>query len=450
MIHRTEKFGSRPTMLCLLLTSFLVPNGTAAQDTHAQQWPQFRGPLGTGEAPQANPPLEWSEDKNIRWKIALPGLGHSTPVVWGQRIFVTAAVPFGPKFPGLPDTAPGAHDNLRVTQRHRFVLFAVNRKDGAIVWKKQLNEARPHEGGHTTSSLASASPVCDATHVFAFFGSHGLYCLTHDGDVVWKKDFGAMQSKHAHGEGASPALLGDTLVVNWDHEGQSFVVAFDKSTGDEKWKAERNEVTSWSSPIAIDHNGQQLAIVAGSNRIRAYDLASGEVIWSCGGLSQNVCATPIYFEGVVLAGSSYDTRNFMAIYIDGAKGDLTGSDRVLWSRKQQPPYVPSPLLYRGAVYYHRHYQGVLSRINAKTGAEEPGPMRLPTITDVYGSPVAAAGRIYITDLRGTTRILEATATPKFLGRNRLDDSFSATTVLVGDEILLRGRKFLYCIAVDEE
>ena len=207
-----------------------------------------------------------------------------------------------------------------------------------------------------------------------------------------------MQSKHAHGEGASPALLGDTLIVNWDHEEQSFVVAFDKTTGDEKWKVNRNEVTSWSSPIAIDHNGRSMAIVAGSNRIRAYDLKDGTVLWSCSGLSKNVCATPIYSDGIVLIGSSYDTRNFLAIDIDNAKGDLTGTKHVLWSSRMLPPYVPSPLLYRGAVYYHRHYQGVLSRIEARSGKPKPGPMRLPTITDVYGSPVAADG-IFVTDLR---------------------------------------------------
>ncbi|MFK7820099.1 MAG: PQQ-binding-like beta-propeller repeat protein [Planctomycetaceae bacterium] len=437
---------AKSLVLVVALLGAICLNGLMAQEVKQNQWPQFRGPLGTGEAPQADPPTEWSEDRNIRWKIPLPGLGHSTPVVWGEQIFVTTSIPFGEKFPGKPDTDPKAHDNVRVTQKHRFLMIAINRKDGSIAWRKNLKESTPHEGGHYTSSQASASPVCDDQHVIGFFGSHGLYCLTHDGQVVWQKNLGAIQSKHNHGEGASPALLGDTLVVNWDHEGQSFVVAFDKATGKEKWRVARNEMTSWSSPIAVDHKGLKMAIVAGTNRIRAYDLDSGSVLWSCGGLSQNVCATPIYFDGVVYAGSSYDTRNFMAIDIDGAQGDLTGSSRVLWSRRQQPPYVPSPLLYQGAVYYHRHYQGVLSRINARTGAEEPGPIRLPIISNVYGSPVAAAGRIYVTDLRGTTRVLKAGAKPDFISRNRLDDSFSATAVLVGKEILLRGRKYLYCIA----
>ena len=156
----------------------------------------------------------------------------------------------------------------------------------------------------------------------------------------------------------------------------------------------------------------------------------------------------MYGDGTLLAGSSYDTRNFLAIRIDGAKGDITGTDNVLWSRKQLPPYVPSPLLYKGAVYYLRHYQGVLSRIEARSGRAAPGPIRLPLITNVYSSPIAAAGRIYVTDLQGTTRVLEATSKAKFLARNRLDDSFSATIVAVGKELYMRGRKFLYCIAED--
>lgn len=437
----------RNAVLLLLLLLCVSCDGLVAQEP-GSNWPQFRGPLGTGEAPKANPPIEWGEDNNVRWKVPLPGLGHSTPVVWGDRIFVTTAVPFGAKFPGKPDTAPGAHDNLRVTQRHSYAAIAINRKDGSVVWKKRLNANVPHEGAHNTASLASASPVCDAKHVFAYFGSHGLYCLDHDGEVVWNKNLGTMQSKHAHGEGASPALHGDTLIVNWDHEGQSFIVAYDKNTGNQRWKLDRKEVTSWSSPIVIRHKDQTQVIVCGSNRIRAYEIETGKVIWSCAGLSNNVCATPVYGDGVLLAGSSYDTRNFMGIKVDGAGGDITGTKQVLWSRRQGPPYVPSPLLYRGAVFYLRHYQGVLSRLNAKSGSPAPGQIRLPTITDVYSSPVAAAGRVYITDLRGTTRVMEAGADAKFLARNRLEDSFSATMILVDDEIILRGRKYLYCIAED--
>lgn len=191
-------------------------------DRH-HNWPQWRGPLGTGTAPDADPPVEWSEESNIRWKAVLPGRGHSTPIVWGDRIFLTAAAAIGeelaPRFSG----APGAHDNLPVTRRHRFIVLAVDRRDGKIAWQQVVHESLPHEGGHYTGSLANASPVTDGELLFAYFGSHGLYCLTVDGKLVWEKDLGLMHSKHGHGEGSSPALFGEVLVVNWDHEGQSFV-----------------------------------------------------------------------------------------------------------------------------------------------------------------------------------------------------------------------------------
>lgn len=424
----------------------LLPLPQEAQVERAEQWPQFRGPLGTGEAPRSNPPIEWSEEQNLRWKKELPGLGHSTPAVWGDRIFVTMAVPFGEKFEGKPDTAPGAHHNLRVTRKHRFVAMALSRKDGRVLWKKNLREARPHEGGHYTGSLASGSPVCDDKHVFVYFGSYGLYCLTHTGDLVWKKDLGLMYSKHAHGEASSPALHGDTVIVNRDHERQSFVVAFDKNTGERRWRKERSEVTSWTSPMVIEHKGQAQVVVAGTQRIRAYDLRNGELIWECGGLSNNVCTTPVFADGVLLIGSSYETRNFLAINVDGAKGDITGTSNVLWATRKGTPYVPSPLLYRGTVYFLTHYSGIMTGRNARTGEPKPGAIRLPIIQEVYSSPVAAAGRIYVTDLRGTTRVLEGGEKPKFLARNRLDDQFSATAAIAGDEIYLRGKRYLYCIA----
>ncbi|REJ90736.1 MAG: hypothetical protein DWQ34_16680, partial [Planctomycetota bacterium] len=215
------------------------------------QWPNWRGPLSTGEAPQADPPTEWNESKNIRWKTALPGLGHSSPVVWDDRIFVTTAVPVGDALPPRPSKAPGAHDNLPVTHQQQFVVLAADRENGAIVWQRSVGELLPHETWHVSGSAASASPVTDGEHVFAFFGSYGLSCLDLEGTVVWQKDLGDMLVKHGHGEGASPALHDETLVVNWDHEGDSFLVAFDKRTGEERWRVPRDEVTSWATPIGV-------------------------------------------------------------------------------------------------------------------------------------------------------------------------------------------------------
>ena len=438
------------TRRAIPIASLLIAALFSSAHTHAAEkpanWPQWRGPLATGVAPDADPPTEWSEKKNVRWKVALPGKGHSTPVVWGDRIFVTAALPYGEPFEGRPDTAPGAHDNLRVTQRHKFVVLAIDRKTGKTLWHKTVHEARPHEGGHTSGSLASASPVTDGEHVWAYFGSHGLYCLDLQGKLKWKLDLGTMQSKHAHGEGSSPVLHGDTLAVNWDHEGQSFVVALDKRTGRERWKAKRDELTSWSSPIVVEHGGKSQLIVSGTKRIRAYDLSTGRVIWQCGGLSANVVATPVAADGMVFVASSYEQQALLAIRLAGAKGDITGTKQVVWSRRRTTPYVPSPLLYGDSLYFLRHYQGILSRVIAKTGKERVGPFRLGRLRNIYASPVGASNRVYITDRDGVTMVIGHTDEPKVLAVNQLNDRFSASAAIAGKEMFLRGEKYLYCLA----
>ncbi|MCI0460534.1 MAG: PQQ-like beta-propeller repeat protein [Gemmataceae bacterium] len=410
-------------------------------------WPQWRGPLGTGVAPNAHPPVEWSETKHIRWKTALPGKGHSTPIVWGERLFLTTAIPYGeavkPRYPNRP----GAHDNLDLTHAHAFVVLAVNRRDGRILWQQTVHKEVPHEAGHITASLASASPVTDGERVFAFFGSRGLYCLDCHGKLLWKKNLGQMHSKHGHGEGSSPALHGETLIVNWDDEEQSFLVALERRTGNQRWRVARAEDTSWATPIVVEHGGKAQVIVPGTNRLRGYDLASGVVLWECGGLSSNIVASPVAANGIVYAGSSYDTRALLAIRLDGAKGDITGTNQVVWSRRRGTPYVPSPLLYGDSLYTLQHYQGILSRLDARTGEDRGGPFRLAAIHNVYASPVGAAGRVYVTSRDGVTQVLShGEPIPRMLAVNRLDDSFSASAALVGRELFLRGERFLYCIA----
>lgn len=433
----------------LLLATILLasPMDAERSEVKAQHaWAQWRGPLGTGEAPHAQPPIEWSETKNIRWKTAIPGKGHSTPIVWGDRIFLTTAIPFGdpvkPRF-----VRPGAHDNFDTTQKHEFVVLAVDRKTGKILWQETVHKAIPHEAGHISASLASASPVTDGEHVFAFFGSYGLYCLDTNGKLIWKKELGEMHSKHGHGEGSSPALHGDTLVINWDHEEKSFVVALDKRTGKERWRITRAEDTSWATPIVVEHGGKAQVIVPGTKRVRGYDLTNGDLIWECGGLSSNIVASPVAEKGVVYTGSSYDSRAMLAIKLEGAKGDITGTNQVVWSRRRGTPYVPSPLLYDGIIYNLQHYQGVVVRIVAKTGEDLSEPLRLDAIDSVYSSPVAADKRIYITSREGVTQVFEhGVKEPKMLATNRLDDSFSASAAMVGKEMFLRGEKSLYCIA----
>jgi len=315
-----------------------------------------------------------------------------------------------------------------------------------MLWQKIINENIPHEGGHDTGSLASGSPITDGKHVYAFFGSNGLYALDFSGKIIWEKQFGKMHSKHGHGEGASPAFHNGTLFINWDEEGQSFLTAIDAATGNQKWKVLRDEVTSWASPIVAIIQGQPQLIVLGTARIRGYNPNDGTPLWQCGGLSSNVVATPLVSDGILYAASSYDTRALLAIDLRDAKGDITDTKHVLWSTNQKTPYIPSPLLYQGQLYFLRHYQGILSRVQASTGEEVTGPFRLAGFNEIYASPIAAADRIYITNRGGATLVLSHSQLPKVLSVNQLDDQFSASPAVVGTQLFLRGEKYIYCLS----
>lgn len=416
------------------------------QPTFAQfEWAQWRGPTGTGYAERANPPTTWSDSEHVQWKTDIPGRGHSTPVLNSDLVLVTTAIPVGESLPPRMSGRPGEHDNLAVDRKYKFAVVAVDRSDGSLRWQTVVHESVPFEGGHQSASLASASPIVDEDRVYAFFGSHGLFCLDLDGQVIWQRQFGQMHSKHGHGEGASPVLHGNTLVVNWDHEEQSFVVAMDKRTGKTIWQRDRDEVTSWSSPIVIEQDERSQLIVAGTGRVRSYDLATGEELWECGGMSANIVATPVYSDGVLVVGSSYEKRIMMAIQIEGAAGDLTGTDQVLWSRTRGTPYVPSMLLVDDGVYFLAHYQNILTRVDLKTGAEKPGAMRLGELSSIYASPVGGGNYIYITDLDGTTMVLTKGPNPELVAVNRIDESVNASLAIAGERLFIRGERHLYCI-----
>ena len=410
-------------------------------------WPQWRGPLANGVAPDANPPVEWSEQKNIRWKIALPGKGHSSPIVFGDSVFLTAAVPVGEALPPVHDSAPGVHDSVPVTHRHQFVVLAVSRRDGKVLWQKVLREEFPHEGGHVTGSLASNSAVTDGERLYVFLGSRGLHCLDMKGELQWQKDLGRMQTLHSHGEGSSPVLHGDTLIVNWDHEGDSFLYAFDKRTGRQIWKVSRDEKTSWATPLVVEVDGKPQVIVSATKRVRGYDLATGALVWECAGLTDNVVSSPVHAGGMLIAGNSYYRQAMLGIRLAGAKGDITGTERVAWELNRLTPYVSSPLLYDDTLYHLRHNQNILVRLDPKTGQPRGEPLRLDGIRDfIFSSPVGAAGRIYVTARDGRTVVLRHDVKNETLAVIELEDSFSASPALVDRELYLRGERFLYCIA----
>lgn len=415
-------------------------------DPASRYWPQWRGPLANGVAPSADPPLEWSEKKNIRWKTALPGKAHASPVVWGDSIFLTAAESYGEAQPPVYDQAPGSHDNVGVTQAHHFIALSVRRSDGHVLWRQTLHSEFPKEGGHQTGSLASNSPTTDGERVYFSFGSRGLFCLNFKGETLWKKNLGPMQTLHAHGEGSSPVLYKDFLLVNWDHEGDSFLVALDKTTGEERWRTSRDEKTSWSTPLVLPDLPVPQVVVSATKRVRGYNVRTGELLWECGGLARNVVATPVALGGLVFAANSYDWQAMLAIQADQAHGDITDTDKVVWRLNRLTPYVPSPLILGETLYFLRHNQNVLTALNARTGKAVTESVRVGKLRDIFASPVAAANRIYVVSREGDTVVLDPAPSLRILATNHLDDAFSASPAVVDRELYLRGEKFLYCLA----
>lgn len=424
----------------ILIGYCLLPLLAWAADEPNHNWPQWRGPLGTGAAPSSNPPATWSETENIRWKVPIPGQGHASPIAWSDRVFVLTAIQTDQSLPQEESDSPA---NI-----YKFDIIALDRQSGNILWQRTARAEPPHEGTHQDGSWAPASPATDGERVFAHFGSRGLYCYDMEGELLWSTDLGDMATRHSFGEGASPALHGDSIVINWDHEGESFIVALDKRTGQERWRVARDERTTWGTPLIVKHADRTQVIVNATNRIRSYDLADGAPIWECSGMTVNPIPTPVTVNGVVYVMSGFRGNALLAIRLAGAEGDITDSESVVWSYDRDTPYVPSPLLYDGMLYFLKGNNGVLSGLNLATGDKHFGPQRLEGIEGIYASPVGAQDRVYITGRNGTTLVLKSGPEYEILHRNALDDRFNASPAIAGDELFLRGEQALYCIAED--
>jgi len=432
------------TLALLLAILFFTANPSSNNEKY---WPQWRGPVANGVAPLANPPLQWSEEKNIRWKIEIPGKGSSSPIVWGDRIYITTAIATE-KAAAPPVTQESGNQRRRgiaPTNVQKFVLLALSRRDGKIIWQQTAIEALPHEGTHPDGTWASNSPITDGEHIFADFGSRGIYGYDMNGKLQWKKDLGDMATRNGFGEGSSPALHGNTLVLNWDNENGSFIVALDKRTGKELWRVNRDEPTTWATPLVVLHEGKPQVIANATNRVRSYDLANGNLIWECSGTTLNAVPSPVAAEGMVYVTAGFRGSALYAIRLADAKGDLSNSAAMVWKYDQDTPYVPSPLLYDGKLYFLKVNTGILSCFNAKTGEPHYSRQRLEGIANIYASPVGAADRVYLVGRDGTTMVIKNSASFEVLATNKLNDGIDASPALVDNEMYLRGKKFLYCI-----
>lgn len=414
-------------------------------------WPTWRGVDMTGVAADADPPVEFSESKNLAWKVAIPGGGNGTPVVWGEKMFLQSAVRTGRT--GTPPAKPpeitgfmrSRFGTSRSNHVYQFNVVCLNRLTGKVLWQKTVREAVPHEGHHRDHGYASFSPVTDGKHVWVSFGSRGVHCLDTDGKLIWSKDLGLMYTRNSFGEGSSPALAGQALLVLMDQEGPSYLTALDRDTGRELWRKKRDEKSSWTTPLVVTAGGRMQAIVNGSNRTRSYDVKTGEVIWECGGQTQNVIPAPVTGFGMVYCASGFRGNTMQAIEL-GRTGDLTGSKAVRWSWDTACPYVPSPLLVGRRLYFFTTNTASLSCADAKTGKAHYQRQRLPDMRGVYASPIGAAGRVYLPGRRGTVTVIKDSDKLEILATNKLDDGFDASPVAIGKRLYLRGKKYLYCLA----
>jgi len=436
-----------PTTLLVALAAVIVTAASypAAQaPTFERYWPQWRGPYANGISRQANPPVEWSETKGIRWKVEIPGRGSSSPIVWGDRLFLLTAIPVGAA--GDAQHAPRGQVQPRIA--HRFVVLAIDRRTGKTIWERVAREQVPHEAGHADNSTwASSSAFTDGQNLYAYFESFGLYAYTMDGKLLWEKDLGDKRMRNQFGEGSTPALYGNTIVVVWDHlngDG-SFVVALDKRDGKELWRVPRQEIDTWATPLILNVNGKPQAIVPAMNRNRGYDLETGAVVWEGDGLTMNPIPSPVYDDGMVFLMSGFQGNDLRAIRIADAKGNIDGTNAVAWSFDRDTPYVPSPILVDGVLYFLKTNSGLLSAFDAKTGKPHYQNRRLEGLPNVFSSPVSAGGRIYFTGREGATLVMKSGPAFEVLATNHLDDGFDASPALVDGDIYMRGYKYLYAI-----
>ncbi len=474
-----------------------LSNTLCAQDfatAKMQNWHHWRGPLVNGTAPEANPPLEWSESKNVKWKVEIPGQGSATPIIWGNKVFVVSAIDTGKE----PEDAngEGASDAIRARddgqslepqgqgqgqgrgqqgrgqrgqgrgQRgqgrgrggfgqgrggrgggpstvYQFEVLCLNRDNGEVIWQQTANELVPHESKHSDNTYASASPTTDGEHLYVSFGSRGIYCFDLDGNLQWSRDLGQMQTRNGFGEGASPVIHGDTLIVTWDHEGDSSLYALNAANGETRWQIERDERTTWNTPLVVEYDGVTQVIVNGGIS-RSYDIKDGTLLWECGGQAANPIPSPVAKDGTVFCMTGYRGYALYAIPLN-SKGDVTDSDTIVWTRDDSTPYVPSPLLYGDLLYFTKSNNALLTCVDAATGEVHYENERLQGVRNLYASPVGAGDHVYITDRDGVTLVLATGPELNVVATNVLDEPIDASPAIVGNQIFLRSGSHLYCI-----
>lgn len=427
----------------------LTPSAADAQDEDANNhWHQWRGPTANGVASEeAAPPVQWSEEKNIAWKVEIEGEGSSTPIVWKDRVYLITAV----ETDQVPKVAVEPHPQTMTRPPNRifdFKAICLDRKSGKQVWSKTLVSAAPHEGRHGSTSYASASPTTDGEHLFVSFGSYGVFCLTLDGETVWSEDLGDMRTRRGWGEAVSPVLAGDKLIVMWDQEDQSSIYALNQNDGSIAWEVKRDEPTTWATPLIVKRESETQIVTAGTNHVRSYELESGKLLWESEPLTLNAIPSPVLDGNNVVLMSGYrgNVAISLALQPPADTSSVAASPKMNWKLNRDTPYVPSPVIIDGRLFFTKSNAALLSCVDVATGKPIYGPTRIPGVKAFYTSPVATNKAIYFASREGNTVVISNSDQFEVLATNKLDGDIDASLAIVGKQIFIRSKTHLYCVA----
>lgn len=450
-----------------LLAAFL----SLAATLRAEDWPQFRGAAVSGLSSETKLPAEWSADKGVAWKAKIEGAAWSSPIVWGDKVFVTTAVAEGrggaapargdnagddaEKEPPKKGRRPGGFGGggfggggEAPNTLYRWQVLCLDRASGKELWKQTALERKPTIPTHRTNTYASETPVTDGQRVYAYFGMCGVYCYDMTGKLLWSQDLGSYSMRNGWGTGSSPVLAGERLFVQCDNEDKSFLVAFHAKTGEEAWRVSRSERSTWSTPY-VWKNKDRTELIAVGATVRSYDPASGKVLWEMGGLSGRVAATPVGDQNLLYLGTGGGQSGPGPLYAikAGAAGDITpkegASAGIAWSAERAGPSMPSPLVYDGHLYVVDQ-RGTVTCFEAATG-KQLYKERLPGARQCAASPWAYDGKIFCLDQEGQSHVLAAGAEFKVLGKNDVGETCWASPAIAGGALFLRGAQHLFCI-----
>ncbi|MBN1805006.1 MAG: PQQ-binding-like beta-propeller repeat protein [Sedimentisphaerales bacterium] len=443
-MRKTDLLGAVIAGCILLMSAGLVL---------AENWPGWRGD-GSGISSEKDLPLKWSEQENVKWKTPIPGAGHSCPIVWGDRVFVTTAVSEDPNVESFRGGVyMGGNREQPDKSEYKYRVICLDADKGSIRWSRDVLQQNPRNHRHTKNTYASETPVTDGKYVFASFGSAGLYCIDFEGNEVWQRDIGLFRVRGGWGSAASPVLFQNTVIVNCDSDDDSYIAAFEKSTGNPVWRTERDEGASWGTPYLFKAGGRTTVVTNATKRMRGYDAETGALLWECKGGSMISVPSPVSAGGLVFLSSGHSlsfSRHPIIAVRAGATGDITPargearSKGVAWSCTKGGPYVTSPLAV-GDYLYVPQDKGTLSCYEAMTGKVVYEKQELGTRNTITASPVVGDGKIYIQTEDGECYVVKQGPKFEILAVNKLEEIFCASLAVSGGRLYLRGRKHLYCV-----